>query len=185
MNREFLKKLGLEDDAVNSIMAEYGKAVEKYKNDAETLKTRDTEIASLNEQLKAANAQIEDFKGVDIDGIKKAAEEYKTKFEQSEKAAKESLDKLKFDYALDSALTGAKAKNNKAVKALLELDGIRFKDGKLSGFDEQIQNLKQENGYLFDTEDGAPKFSSGTAAAVGADDDSAIRAVMGLAPKTN
>jgi len=38
MNREFLKSLGLDEETIEKIMAEHGKSVEKFKNDAEDLK---------------------------------------------------------------------------------------------------------------------------------------------------
>lgn len=63
-------------------MAEYGKGIEKFKED---LGTAETQIETLKEQLKTANKTIEDFKGMDIESIKQAAEDYKTKYETATK----------------------------------------------------------------------------------------------------
>ena len=57
-----------------------------------------------------------------------------------------------FDTALSSALLGAKAKNVKAVSALLNRDGLKFEDGKITGLDEQLKKVKEENAYLFESE---------------------------------
>ncbi len=54
---------------------------------------------------------------------------------------------MKFDYALTAALTGAKARNSKAVKALLDMDGLKLNDGKIIGLDEQLSQIKEENAF--------------------------------------
>ena len=69
---------------------------------------------------------------------------------------------MKFDYVLSAALTGAKAKNPKAVKALLDMDGLKFNDGKIVGLDEQLAQIKADNDYLFESDEPAPEFVKGT-----------------------
>ena len=51
MNREFLKSLGIEDENINKIMAEYGKDVNEYKAKADTLD-------DVKSQLDTANRRI-------------------------------------------------------------------------------------------------------------------------------
>lgn len=150
MKREFLKELGLTDEQIDKVMAENGKDIEKHKTTAETHKT---EIENLKSQLEEANKQIEDFKGMDIEGIKKAAEEYKTKFEEAQAKAKADMEKLQFDHALEKALTDSKAKNTKAVKALLDLEGLKLKDGEIIGLKDQLEKVKEENDFLFETDE--------------------------------
>lgn len=153
MKREFLQGLGLEKDAIDKIMAENGNDVNAAKADAEK---KDTEIQTLRTQLTDANKQIEGFKGMDVSAIQKAAEEYKAKFEQAEKDAADKIAKLEFAHALEGALTGAKARNAKAVRALLDEEKLAFKNGKIEGFEEQIKGVREANPYLFDDEGGKP-----------------------------
>lgn len=148
MKREFLKELGLTDAQIDKIMSENGKDVEKAKGD---LSTKETELNSTKEQLKKANKQIEEFKEMDIEGIKAAADEYKTKFEESEKTRKEELEKLRFEHKLEGALSGAKAKNIKAVKALLDMEGLKLNKDEIVGLNDQLEKLKEENDYLFES----------------------------------
>jgi hypothetical protein len=69
---------------------------------------------------------------------------------------------LKFDYALTGALSGAKAKNTKAVKALLNTNDLKLgEDGTLVGLSEQLAKVKSENGYLFEDETPSPKIVAG------------------------
>lgn len=162
MKRDFLKGLELSDEAIDQIMAEHGKSLEKYKADAGKVEGLNQTIADLQGQLQAANTQIEEFKGMDIDGIRKAADEWKEKAEQAAKDAEDRIVQLQFDHALDAALAGAKAKNAKAVRALLDVGKLAFKDGEIGGLSEQLDKIKADNDYLFESDKQDPKFASAT-----------------------
>jgi len=163
MKREDLKKLlgeGATDELVDKIMAEHGKDVEKHKTDLATITT---ERDGLKTQLSEASKQIEGFKGMDIEGVKKSADEWKAKAEQAEQTAQAELAKLKFDHALDGALAGAKSKNNKAVRALLDTELLKLNDadGSIVGLKDQLDKIKTENDYLFESDTPAPKIVAG------------------------
>lgn len=181
MTREFLKQLGIEDKAVvDKIMEENGKDINSEKakfGDYETLKT----------QLSDANKKIEEFGKLDFEGLKAKADEYKTNFEKAQEESKKQLEALRYEHALEGALTSAKARNVKAVKALLEADKIKLnKDGSFSGLSEQLDALKKDNGYLFEEEkptEPKPSFLGGTGGGnPPTNDDNAVRAIMGLPP---
>ena len=108
MKRDELKKLGLEDDVIDQVMALHGVDLERHKQAAETSKA---ELEGVKKQLTDANTAIEGFKALDVDGIKKAADDWKAKAETAQKDAAAQVTALKFDHALDAALTAAKAKN--------------------------------------------------------------------------
>lgn len=151
MKKEDLTKLGLTDNAmVDALLKLHSKDIEKFKTAGDTAKT---EIETFKIQLAEANKQIEGFKGMDIEGVKKAADEYKTKFEKAEADYAAQLEDLKFTHALDSALALAKAKNPKAVKPLLDLDVLKkaydTKTETIIGFDEHLKPLKEKEAYLF------------------------------------
>lgn len=156
MKREDLTKLGLTDDAViDAIMAANGKDIEKHKAEAATAKAS---ADALQAQLTEAGTTIEGFKKMDVDGIKKAADEWKTKAEQAQADATKQIASLRFDHALDGALTGAKARNAKAVKALLQSDALKLQeDGSILGLKEQLERVKSENDYLFESDTPTPK----------------------------
>lgn len=160
MKREELKALELADDVIDKIMALHGRDVEASKT---ALTTAQTEIDGLKKQLTDANAAIEGFKKLDVDGIKAAADEWKAKAEQAQKDADKQIAALKFDHALDSALTGAKAKNAKAVRALLNMETLKLNDadGSIVGLKEQLEALQKENDYLFEGDQPAVKVVAG------------------------
>ena len=119
MKRKFLEDMGLTKEQVDSILDENSQDIGKAKGD---LDTANQEITSLREQIATLQA---DNKAKD--------EAHNTEIKQ-----------LKIDSAVLTALTGAKAKNNTAVKALLkDLDKAEFaEDGTIKGLAEQIEVLK-------------------------------------------
>lgn len=154
MKREFLEDLGLEKENIDKVMAEHGKGIEVIKT---TLSTKETELADTKKLLEDANKEIEGFKELNVDEIQKKADDYKEKFEAAETKAKEELEKLQFEHKLEGALVGAKAKNIKAVKALLDVEGLKLNKDEIVGLNEQIEKLKEENDYLFESEDSNPQ----------------------------
>ena len=149
MKREELVKLGLAEEVVDKVMAMNGQDIEKHKNEAAAAKT---EVDGFKTQLAEASKQIEAFKGMDIEGVKKSADEWKTKAEKAESDSKAALAQVKFDHALENALAGAKAKNPKAVKALLDLDVLKK---------AYLKPVKEANDYLFDGQTTDPKIVVG------------------------
>jgi hypothetical protein len=122
----------------------------------------------LKKQLKDRDSQLSDLK------TKAAGNEDLTKqindlTEQNKKTAADyqaKLDQQSFDFALKDALSGAKAKNPKAVEALLNKDSIKLDGDKLLGLDEQLKGIKESDSYLFDSEDqqqqqNSTKFTTG------------------------
>ena len=166
MKTEFLKSLNLSQEVIDKIMAENGKDIAVEQKKAEKIiQERDSyklKAESLETQVNDANTEIQKFKDMDIDGIKKAADDWKETAEKAKADADKQISQMKFDYALSAALTGAKAKNAKAVKALLDMDGLKFNDGKIVGLDEQLAQIKADNDYLFESDEPAPEFVKGT-----------------------
>ena len=64
-------------------------------------------------------------------------------------ALQNDLQQTKLNGALEAAMTKSGAKNTKALRGLLDMEKIQFQDGALTGFDEQIEQIKAENDYLF------------------------------------
>lgn len=166
MKTEFLKSLNLSQEVIDKIMAENGKDIAVEQKKAEkVIQERDSyklKAESLETQVNDANTEIQKFKDMDIDGIKKAADDWKETAKKAKADADKQISQMKFDYALSAALTGAKAKNAKAVKALLDMDGLKFNDGKIVGLDEQLAQIKADNDYLFESDEPAPEFVKGT-----------------------
>lgn len=179
MEREYLEGLKLDNDTIEKIMAEHDKDIDGLKQQVDTL---EAEKESLAGQLGEANRQIEDFRGMDIEGIKQAADDWKTKAEAAEAKAKADVEKLQFDYALNAALTGARARDTRAVTALLDMEGLKLNNGEIVGLKDQLERLKAEKEFLFEGE-GIPRIVKGTNNNADTGGTDALRAAMGLGKK--
>jgi DNA repair exonuclease SbcCD ATPase subunit len=162
MKKEDLIALGIAEDVADKVLALRGKEVTKLQTD---LDTANSTVETFKSQLADANTQIESFKNMKPEELQKAADEWKAKAEKAEQDAAANLASLKFDHALDGALTTAKAKNPRAVKALLDMDVLKKaydeKTGTIVNFDEHLKSIKSENDYLFEGDKPAPKIVTG------------------------
>jgi len=160
MKREDLKKLELTDEIIDKVMNLHGADIESRKT---RLAAMQTELDAANGQLTEASIAIEGFKKMDVDSIKAAADDYKTKFEQAQADNTKQLAGLRFNHALESALAAAKAKNPKAVQALLNREALKFNDadGSIVGLSEQLETIKKDNDYLFSDGKEPPRIVAG------------------------
>lgn len=136
------------EDALNGILPESWSPRGKFNEEVTARKNAESQLAELNKQLeevkKSAGASEELKK--QIETLQAAQGEAKAQYEKELAATKR-------DYAIDSALTAAKAKNTKAARALLDDSKLTLgEDGSLSGLKEQLESIQKENGYLFDIE---------------------------------
>ena len=158
MKREELEKLGLEKEAIDQIMALHGRDIEANKAKAAAI---ESERDGLKSQLDEAAKAIEGFKALDIEGVKKSADEWKAKAEQAQKDAEKQVYQVRYESALSDALKASKAKNVKAVRALLNEADLKLTDDGLVGLKEQLEKVKPENDYLFESDVPTPKIVSG------------------------
>lgn len=149
MKREDLKKLGLEDEAIESVMKLHGQTVNGLQEQVTTLQASEANLKSQNEKhekdlktLQKDNDDNETLKQT-IKDLQKQNADAKAEYEQQ-------LVGMQRDSAIEKALATSGAKNTKAVKALLDADKIVFKDGELSGLAEQLEAYKQSDPYMFD-----------------------------------
>lgn len=116
----------------------------------------------LEEQIAERDRQLEELKKVDASALQAEIDrlqgENKT---ASEKFEKQVAD-MKFDYALERALSGAKARNVKAVKALIDAEKLKLDGDQITGLDDQLEKIKKDSGYLFDDAPSIPKLVDGT-----------------------
>ena len=150
MTKEELQALGIEESLAEKLAnGELGelipyarfKEVVDEKNELKAqLSERDNQLKDLgkltkdNDELKSKIKELQDLNKV-------KSEEYES-----------NLAKLKLDTAIDLALTNNGVKNNKALKALLDLGTIKLDNDNLVGLSEQLEKLKTTDSYLFKDE---------------------------------
>lgn len=136
------------DDIDKKIAGYIGKNfVSKTDFKAETDK-----VKGLEGQIAERDSQLEELKKIDAAGLQNEISRLQEENKQAKTKYESDIAAIKLDAAIDAAITAAKGKNSKAIKALLTPDSVQLgKDGKLEGFDEQIEALRKSDAYLFDT----------------------------------
>ena len=160
MKREFLQNFKIGDaplpkEIIDAIMDENGKDIEAAKKPF-------ADYDAVKQQLTEANKAIEGFKALDVDGVKKAADEWKAKYEQAEKDHAAKLADMEFDGLLSGAVSAAKGKNAKAIRALLDMDALKASKNQSEDIKTALDMLKKDSGYLFDDEQIPPPYAAGT-----------------------
>ena len=104
MKKEFLTELLPDTDAavIDQIMAEYEKSVEAQKNAVASLTT---ERDGLKAQLAEAGNEIKSYKDMDIEGIKKKAAEWETKYNTDTEALKTQLSEAQYGFAVKDSVS--------------------------------------------------------------------------------
>lgn len=168
--REELRNIGIEDEKLEQVMSLYGSSVNEYKEklskkegEIEALSTeRDqykTRVEEQSSQLDELNNKVKNGEDLTetINALKKANQEKDDQYQQE-------IERVKLNYEISNALTVAGAKNSKAVLALINSDDIKLsQEGHgLIGLDEQLEQLKQTDDYLFNTSDNGNNSNSNT-----------------------
>ena len=149
MNKDELIKLGLTEEQATMVTEKYVNMVPqgRFNEIVEEKNSLKSQLAERDKQLKELEKSVGDNKELKAQ-IEKLQTDNKT---AAEKYAKD-LFYLQLNNAIDIAITGAKGKNSKAIKALLDLEKADLKDGKVIGLEEQLSNLKKSDPYLFEIE---------------------------------
>ena len=162
---EWLKAIlgdGYNEEIDKQISAEIGKGF-VAKADFNAAKEAQRGTA---EQLAAANKELEEYK--------------------AEKDAYARVAAFQFDAKLDHAITAARGRNGKAIRALLDLDALRTSKDPDKDIAAALTAVQKDNGYMFDTAPTPPPLATGTGSTTmigGKDADTAMRKAMGLPTK--
>ena len=154
MKREFLQGLLVGDmplskEVIDAIMAENGR-------DIESIKARYSDYEALKEQLARQEGAEE---------AQKMARDWEEKYNQAVESHRKEMEETVFGHNLEKAILAARGRNAKAITALLDVDTLKSCENQQTALEEALQSLKQECGYLFQTEV-PPPYARGTGAAV-------------------
>ncbi len=152
MKREFLQGLQVGDtplpkEVIDAIMAENGR-------DIENVKARYADYDAIKEQLAGL---------ADAEQALQAAKSWEEKYTQALEAHRREMEETVFGYHLEKAILSAKGRNAKAITALLDVDALKQSENQQTALEEALQALKQDCGYLFQSET-PPPYARGTGA---------------------
>ena len=175
MKREFLEGLNLEKETIDSIMAEYGKTTQGLREERDTLKS----------QLSDANKEIQSYKDMDIDSIKKSADDWKTKYEEMEANQKAEKEKSIRDERTNAFFNDVKFASESAKAGVIaEFNKKDFKydeeSKKFLGASEWLNELKDKDSGAFLSDVANPKFTTNPTAPTNTGSMDQILHAMGL-----
>lgn len=162
MKTEFLQNFKVNDqplskEIIDAILAENGRDIEAAKKpfaDYDTIKS----------QLGEAQKTINGFQdsGTDIEAVRKSAQEWEDKYNAAVSESKQKIADMAFDHALEAAITGAKGRNAKAIRALLDVDTLKSSKNQEADIKAALEAVQKDNGYLFDDGSTPPPYAGGT-----------------------
>lgn len=153
MTKEKLMEWGLTEEQANKVM--------EGLNGSFVTKSRfnevNTELTKAKATIMERDGQLEALKksGADATALQEQITQLQADNKKKDEDHAAELKALKISNAVDMALTGAKAKNNTAVKALLA-DFIAkaelAEDGTVKGLDDEVKKLVEgkDTAFLFD-----------------------------------
>lgn len=160
MKTDFLKGLGLDQDAIDAIMAENGKDINAAKADLDSQKARVKElektISNMDEEMNKLKTKAEQ-----ADNLQKQFDTLKSEKEESDTAHKTEIDGLKKTYRIETGLRDAKARSVKAVLPFIDVDKVTMSESGIEGLEEQIKALKEADSTSFLFDSGEPPSPKG------------------------
>jgi len=164
MNKEDLLNLGLTEEQAEKVLSANTEQLKGF-----IPKARFDEVNNAKKQaekdLSERDKQLETLKNStgDVETLKNTIKQLQDENKASKEQYEANISKIKLDNAIDNALGNAKAKNSRAVRALLDMEKIKFENETLFGLDEQLKALKEaeDSKFLFEEikEPAKPSFS--------------------------
>ena len=159
MKTEFLQNLKVNDqplpkEVIDAILAENGRDIEAAKKPF-------ADYDTIKQQLDDARKTIKGFEDQDIEGVRRSAQDWEKKYNDAIAAHQQELADRDFSQLLETAITGFKGKNVKAISALLDMDALKGSKNQEADIKAALEGLKQDSGYLFDGEGTPPPYSPG------------------------
>ena len=112
----------------------------EYVSKSNEIKAKDTKITELSDTVKK-------FDGVDVAKLQQDVKDWEKKYQ-------DDLTSAKKEAAIKLAIAEAKPKSEKALMAFLDTDIVKLnEDGTVTGLKEQLENIKKDNGFLFEDDD--------------------------------
>ena len=160
MKTEFLQNFKVGDqpltkEIIDAILAENGRDIENAKKPF-------ADYDHIKEQLKTAQNGLKAFEGVDVAQLQGKITELQGQLTDKDKEWQGKLDAMAFDGKIKDAITAAKGKSDKAIRALLDVDTLRQSKNQDADIKAAVEALKKDSAYLFETEPVPPPYAGGT-----------------------
>lgn len=184
MKREDIKNLlpDISKENLDAIMDLHSADVGAHKQNVTALTT---ERDQLKTQLEEANKQIQSYKDMDIEAVKKSAADWEAKHAADTKALQDKLDAANYGFGVERAVAGLKFSSTAAKNqfvADLTAKKLPLQEGKLLGLDDYVKGYRESDpgAFLPENDDKTPVAVKGGSGGASLGTDAALRAAFGL-----
>ena len=148
MKKEDLIALGLEEELAVKVAEASAEELKGFIPKARFDELNETKKA-LEKDIAARDKQLEDLKKVDAEGLKAEIDRLQGENQTAKEKYEADLKQMRIESEVEKALLNAKAKNLKAVKALLDIGKLELDGESLKGLDDQIKTLLEDESTKF------------------------------------
>lgn len=150
--KEILTKAGVEEEKVTTIIESAKKEVPTYYVPKNDFNEKVTEVKNLSTEKQTLSSQLEELKKVDPTKLNEEIEKLQKANKDLEANSKKELADVKRISAIDLAIANSKTIDAISLKAHLDLDKISYdeKTGVLTGFEDQVNSIRESKKYLFE-----------------------------------
>lgn len=134
-----------------------------YKSSAELEKLKDKN-SNLEKTLNEYNTTIENYKKVDVEGLKNELKEWQDKYENANKEYTEKINKNLLEKEFSKFKFTSNTAKNSIFNQAFNSEKISFDGDKVNGIDDFIQVIKEQDPNAFvieQEEEEKPKFTRG------------------------
>ena len=138
-----------------------------YKSSAELEKLKDKN-SNLEKTLNEYNTTIENYKKVDVEGLKNELKEWQDKYENANKEYMEKINKNLLEKEFSKFKFTSNTAKNSIFNQAFNSEKISFDGDKVNGIDDFIQVIKEQDPNAFvieQEEEEKPKFTRGISSA--------------------
>lgn len=158
MKRDFLKNLGIEDkDIIDKILDENSSDIGRAKGELDTYKNKvtelETELATKKQEVNTLQSKVGN-----VDELNQKITQLETDKTNLTNELTTKVAQIQKTHAIENYARDQKAKNVKAVMAMLDMEKITYENNTLAGHVEQFDALKsgEDTSFLFGEANSAP-----------------------------
>ena len=133
MKKEDLIAIGLTEEQIEKVLNANSEQLKEFVPYARFKELIDDKN-ELKKQISERDKQLETLKNStgDVEALKNTIKQLQNENKATKEQYEANISKIKLDNAIDNALGNAKAKNSRAVRALLDMEKIKFEKETLS-----------------------------------------------------
>lgn len=147
---DILSSLGVEvpedkKDVLEKELAANYKTVAEYDKQA-------GKLSQALDKLKTAEDGLKAFEGVDVTELKDQISQLQEQLDEKDTEYAEKVANMEFDALLTSAVTAARGRNAKAIRALLDIDTLKASKNQEADIQAALEALQKDSEYLFESD---------------------------------